>query len=109
MCHVSIPYATSLRELFDSRTIRARRDFPRLLALVAATACLHQFQRNRRVVGEDLVVEADVRDYDLVYRFAGPIFATSTGKLTPTEQRLVSKIREKRVLGVKFRTKDVAV
>lgn len=44
-CHVEIPYATGLRQLFTSNAIRARRDFDRVLALVAATACLHQYQR----------------------------------------------------------------
>ena len=108
VCHVAIPYATSLRGLFNSSNIRARRDFPRLLALIAATACLHQFQRDARTLGDDLVVEADVRDYDLVYRFAGPIFATSAERLRPTQREVLSEIRARKRMGAKFRTNDVA-
>lgn len=44
---VVIPWAETLADGFPTGAVRARRDFPRVLALVEASALLHQRQRPR--------------------------------------------------------------
>ncbi len=57
---VIVPQAPKLAETFSVSRIRARRDFPRLLAITKASAILHQHQRGRDEHGRVVADEADV-------------------------------------------------
>lgn len=43
--HVLIPFADQLANEFPSKSVKARRDFKKLLCIIGAVAFLHQFQR----------------------------------------------------------------
>lgn len=60
---VQIPYAVELAKAFPKTRLRARRDVPRLLNLIAVHALLHQ--RQREGTDEGLVV-AELDDYRAV-------------------------------------------
>ena len=62
---VVIPFAKLIQ--FPTKQVRARRDFPKLLALVEVSAFLHQFQRKRSDLRGRLHIVADLRDYSIAY------------------------------------------
>ena len=92
-CTVVIPYAREIRKFMPAGQHRIRRDFPRLLSLIAANACLHQRQRSCYEEDGHLVVEAELADYVGVYEFVAPLFAEATKGLTPTQEKVVAAIR----------------
>ena len=102
ICHVEIPFAKALRRLLQWQTIRARRDFSRLLALIAAHACAHQYQRSTHEHLGGLVVEAEVEDYRRVHEFAALIFNQATKGLTRTQEEVLSKILQHEDLWAQF-------
>jgi hypothetical protein len=57
---VEIPYAEFLTDNLPTKPLRIRRDCRKLLSLIAASAVLHQFQRERT---EDGKVVANLADY----------------------------------------------
>lgn len=61
---VIIPFASSLEGMFESNNIRTRRDFPKFLNIIEASACLFQRQRS--------VVEKKIGDNSYVYIVAEP-------------------------------------
>lgn len=82
---VTIPWAETLAEGFPTSAVRARRDFPRVLALVEACALLHQRQRPRDDAGRIVATPADWRIVrPLVQEVLGP---SMTG-LNETAQKL---------------------
>lgn len=62
---VRIPFAEQLADFFPATKVRSRRDFPKLLALIEASAYLHQHQRKRD--GEGYIV-ASAFDYHVAKR-----------------------------------------
>ncbi len=58
-CEVIIPYATSLGDKIPSKRVEARRAFGHLLNVIAASALLHQFQREKDSDGHVLAAAAD--------------------------------------------------
>ena len=65
---VLIPYADFID--FPFNKIRVRRDFPKLLALIKASAYLHQYQRPRLVLNGQEYVAATFADYNIAYSLA---------------------------------------
>jgi hypothetical protein len=61
LTEVTIPYAKTLAHCFPTDCVRSRRDFPRLLGLIQASAFLHQHQRE--IAGAVILADAD--DYAL--------------------------------------------
>ena len=57
---VEIPYATYLAKHTPNKPLRIRRDFAKLLAIVEASAVLHQLQRKEIREG---VIRANLKDY----------------------------------------------
>ena len=64
---VQIPYLPQFAERFPTSQERYHRDFEKVIALVKASALLHQYQREHTEGG---AVIADRRDYELVYSLA---------------------------------------
>jgi hypothetical protein len=56
---VVIPFAQRLAELMPDRRVEARRVFSHLLNVIAASALLHQYQRDRDDDGRVLATDAD--------------------------------------------------
>jgi hypothetical protein len=67
-----VPFADRLKALYPAAQVRARRDFPQLLALIQAHALLCQ---RRRAEDERGRVVATLDDYAAVHRVAGAAFS----------------------------------
>jgi hypothetical protein len=86
---VWIPFASQLAKCLPEDRIRSRRDFPKLLGLIEASAFLHQHQRGRDSDGN---VTAAPRDYQIARDlfehcyYAGP--ESSVGELVQAAARL---------------------
>lgn len=68
---VRVPFALRLCEGFPTQNIRARRDFPKMIELIRASAFLHQFHRRREPFVDDKgqpreYLYASVADYEIV-------------------------------------------
>src|SRR5262249_2804240 len=84
--------ARTLAAKFPTKLVRARRDFAQLLALITASAILHQRQRDRDA--HDRIIATDA-DYRLVYELAAPVFgAAATEGVTPTLRQTVAAVEE---------------
>jgi hypothetical protein len=93
---VVIPEALSLR--FSARVSRLRREYPKLLTLVRASALLHQHQRARvrvDVPGGEAVeaIEATAADAAVAVGIAGPLCGRSLDDLPPQTRRLWDSVR----------------
>ena len=83
---------STLAALFPAKLIRARRDFPQLLALIEASAILHQQQRERDEQGRIIATEAD---YRIVYDLAAPVFGAAAAEgVTPAVRETVATVAE---------------
>lgn len=94
---VVVPFANRLRAGFPTATIRARRDFGRMLELVKACAYLHQFHRQKReIVGGDgqprYEIVASVADYAIVKALVEGSIMRSTLDVKSGQESLVSKL-----------------
>ncbi|NLG50145.1 MAG: hypothetical protein GX552_08565, partial [Chloroflexi bacterium] len=69
---VTIPYAHRLAEKTNSRAVRLRRDFGKLLSLIQAHAILHQATRERDAQGR---IIATLDDYRAVHDLVSDIFS----------------------------------
>jgi hypothetical protein len=89
---VVIEFAPKLGALFPAKLIRARRDFSQLLALLAASAILHQQQRRRDEHGRIIATEAD---YRCVYDLAEPVFGAAAAEgVTPAVREVVAAVAD---------------
>jgi DNA primase catalytic core len=87
------PYATRLA--FADGRPRARRDFPKLLALMRALAFLHQHQRElkeaRTALGEVVqYVEVTEADVQMAQRLLGGVLARAQDDMPPQTKRLLA-------------------
>jgi len=87
---VTIPFAQRLAQLFPAKRVRARRDFPRFLALIEASTLLHQVQRERNTQGKLL---ATIADYALARRLAKPLLEAAVYGATEKTRKLVDAAR----------------
>jgi hypothetical protein len=107
-CEVIIPYAPKLRHLLNWDSLRARRDFPRVLSLIAAHCCLYQGQRQNAEIGGELTVVAGFEDYRGVYDAAATLFSQATKGLTPTKSDIVQRIIQNKGVGGFFSTDEAS-
>jgi DNA primase catalytic core len=88
------PYARQLTFL-DDRT-RARRDFPKYLALIRAIALLHQYQRPVKTVahagGTVEYVEVTAEDIATANRLAAAVLGRTLDELPPQTRRLLAQL-----------------
>lgn len=61
--HVRVPFALELSTTFPTSNVRSRRDFPKLLSLIQASAFLHQ---HHRLIEDGIVASPD--DYRIAKR-----------------------------------------
>ncbi|MBI2900428.1 MAG: toprim domain-containing protein [Planctomycetes bacterium] len=87
---VQIPFAPLLA--FPAEWTRARRDLDRFLGLVAASAFLHQYRRER-LVGEPPVVLAALDDYAIAYGLARRLLAGAYAEISAPAAALLATIR----------------
>jgi hypothetical protein len=92
---VVIPNAEALE--FPAHAVRHRRDHQKLLALITASALLHQHQRTRGTVTIDgqpvSYLEAAPADVDLALRLAEAVLSRSDDELAPQTRRILASAR----------------
>jgi len=86
------PFAPKLADSFPTARVRARRDFQRLLDLIAAHALLHQRQRQRDLDGRVVVEEQDVV---VVQKLCTALFSSTSPRLRTTATKLWGIFRVK--------------
>src|SRR5205823_151046 len=84
---VLIPFADKIR--FPKKPLRVRRDRPRLLALVEASALLHQHQREVTERNGQLYLVAKVEDYAIARELAMTLLPRVLSGSTIKCQKLV--------------------
>ena len=89
---VLIPYVGAIE--FPTKPLRVRRDRPRFLALIEASALLHQYQRERREINGQSYVVANPDDYDIARELASKILNQVLKGATPKCEELVGKAIE---------------
>jgi hypothetical protein len=88
---VVIPFATQLAELVPPVSVRLRRDFGAVLALLKAHAILHQMSRQHDAEG---AIVATLDDYRVVRELIGPIISDGVDATTsPSVRETVEAIR----------------
>jgi hypothetical protein len=90
---VIIPYADILAESFPATLIRARRDFPRFLALIEVSAFIHQYQRLVFEKNGVKHIVATLADY-YIAKLAEENFARSMNQLPPNSERILERMTE---------------
>lgn len=89
---VVIPDAETLE--FPAHAVRHRRDHQKLLALITASALLHQYQRTRGTVTIDgdpvTYLEAAPADITLALRLAETVLARTGDELAPQTRRMLA-------------------
>lgn len=89
---VVVPYAGALAELVPINAIRVRRDFAKLLALVTASAVLHQRRRDRDAEGR---IVATLDDYDLVRDVTADAYAAAQDAgVRPVHRKTLEALKE---------------
>jgi len=87
---VRIPFAKQLAECVPTLAIRIRRDFPKLLELIAASAMLHQAQRQK--AGDGCLI-ASLDDYRVVHDVVQEVFgAAQQDGLTDKQRKAVAAV-----------------
>jgi hypothetical protein len=87
---VQINYASYLLNRLPNKPVRMRRDCRKLLTFIAASAALHQFQRERIATG---AVIANLADYYNAKILFEDIFFQSLYSMHPNTMALMSMIR----------------
>jgi len=91
---VYVPFAEELAKQFPVDKVRARRDFPRLLALIEASALLHQCNRDRNEFEETKYIVANEVDFRTAIEIILPILSQTYKSVSPKEESLVSIIKD---------------
>jgi DNA primase catalytic core len=84
---VQIPFAPQIE--FPTDRIRARRDLPRFLALIEASALLHQHQRDRVTINDVEHVVANYTDYEIAFRLSASLLSQSVQGFSPKCAQMV--------------------
>jgi hypothetical protein len=71
---VDIPYVDALSKLVNTKAVRIRRDFRKVLELIKANALIHQLNRNWDDEGR---IVADIQDYEVVYDLVSSLISDS--------------------------------
>lgn len=90
---VQIPFVSHIK--FPTKPIRVRRDRPRFLAIIEASALLHQYQRSVKPInGIDHIV-ATLDDYEIAVELSRSVLGRVLTGVTPTCEQMVTAISEK--------------
>lgn len=89
---VQIPFGHLIE--FPSDAVRTRRDFPRFLSLIRASALLHQKQRQIVVQNGRRMLVAEIKDYAIACDLATKVLIQTITGLTPAAKIVLDKIAE---------------
>ena len=82
-----MPLVSFVEKHFPERPVRVRRDFPRFLALIEASALLHQHQRRRSKDGR---IVATLADYEIAWILAKDMLADTLRGWGRKTERIVT-------------------
>ena len=91
--HVVIPFARKIK--FPTNPLRVRRDRPRFLALIEASALLHQYQRESTERNGQVYLVATVEDYAIAREVAMVLLQPVLSGATPKCKALVDWVPQK--------------
>lgn len=91
-CKVLIPFAEQIK--FPTKPVRVRRDRPRFMELIGASAFLHQYQRQSVERNGITYSKANVVDYAVARELAVRILKNVLTGATPKCKQLVEKASE---------------
>lgn len=87
---VIIPYIDEIE--FPTKPLRVRRDRPRFFALIEASALLHQYKREKKLVNGSERLVANLGDYTVAYGLANRILDQTVRGLSPKLEELLRTI-----------------
>jgi len=102
---VLIPFAGKIE--FPTKPLRVRRDHPRVLSLIEASALLHQHQRETAERDGRRFLVAAIEDYAIARELAISLLETALSGATPKCRKLVSWAEERVEQDEKFSKGDV--
>jgi len=91
---VLIPFASRIAEKVPRKPVRMRRDYPRVLVLIAASALLHQRQREHKVVEGKEHLVASLDDYKIARELAEPMLRRAMLGMTDRCVELIAWLRQ---------------
>jgi DNA-binding MarR family transcriptional regulator len=86
------PYVDHIR--FPSIRMRSRRDFKRVLDLIAVVCFLRQFQKTRQHDGDLEYISCDLEDYRIAYDLLRPVLDHGEDALSETAKQVLSAIAD---------------
>ncbi|OVE76836.1 hypothetical protein BVX98_04565 [bacterium F11] len=79
---------------FPTKPLRVRRDRPKFMALIEASALLHQYQRTTKSINDTTYLVATIEDYAIARELALPILKNVLKGTTPKCVELVEEARK---------------
>lgn len=86
---VRIPYVHFLEERFPRKPLRVRRDYNKFLALIEVIVNLHQYQRERRKIGDTEHLVAAIADYVYAKRLVERVLGDTIYQLSPKSKEVL--------------------
>jgi hypothetical protein len=105
---VHIPFAKSISNNMDAKIkkkLRIRRDYQKLLAVIEASAILHQYQRVRKEADGKQYIEADIADYYIAKTIIEKSFSKTLLEIPEQTKRIIDLAIS---LNSPFTIKDIA-
>ena len=102
---VLIPFARGIT--FPTKPLRVRRDRPRFMSLIEASAILHQYQREQKEINGVSYVVASIDDYRTARELAIPILKHILRGATPKCAQLVAMAETLGKDGAQFAVADL--
>ncbi|OGM25742.1 hypothetical protein A3D00_03365 [Candidatus Woesebacteria bacterium RIFCSPHIGHO2_02_FULL_38_9] len=91
---VLIPYVEELRTSFPKKPVRVRRDYGKLLALIAVIALLHQKQREIKVIGETEYLIATLVDFHIAKVLLEETLQKTIYAIPPKSLEIIEAVKE---------------
>jgi hypothetical protein len=102
---VLIPFARGVT--FPTKPLRVRRDRPRFMSLIEASAILHQYQRDQKEINGVTYVVSSIDDYRTARELATPILKHILRGATPKCAQLVATAESLGENGAQFAVADL--
>ncbi len=100
---VLIPYIDLIE--FPTKPLRVRRDRPKFLALIEASALLRQHQREKRTINGKEFIVADIEDYTVAYSLIDNVLESVLKGQSPKVKELIKAAKQ--FDGRQFTNKDL--
>jgi hypothetical protein len=91
---VFIPFVKELRTAFPTKPVRVRRDYGKLLALIAVITILHQKQREIRKIGDVEYVVATLVDFHAAKVLLEETLQKTIYAIPPKSEEIIDAVRD---------------